>query len=114
VPPPVLPVEDEIDEQVRADLDRWAADGDVAFVGDDGPRLFPVTPAEADARLRDFLDHRLREFGPIEDAMLAEEPWLAHSLLSATPTWVCSTRGRSCTAPSRPGATRWPPATRCR
>ena len=84
VPPPVLPVEDEIDEQVRADLDRWVADGDVSFVGDDGPRLFPVTATEAEVRLADFLDHRLREFGPIEDAMLAEEPWLAHSMLSAT------------------------------
>ncbi len=82
-PAPWMPVEDEIDEQVRADLDRWAADGDVSFVGDDGPRLFPVTRRETLHRLRDFLDHRLAAFGPHEDAMLAGEPWLAHSLLSA-------------------------------
>jgi deoxyribodipyrimidine photolyase-related protein len=83
-PPPVLPEEDEIDAQVRADLDRWVADGDVAFVGDDGPRLFPVTAAETEARLQDFLEHRLAAFGPHEDAMLADDPWLAHSMLSAS------------------------------
>jgi deoxyribodipyrimidine photolyase-like uncharacterized protein len=43
VPEPWWPEEDEIDERVRADLDRWPTDGDVAFVGDDGPRLFPAT-----------------------------------------------------------------------
>ncbi|MCV2489698.1 cryptochrome/photolyase family protein [Geodermatophilus sp. YIM 151500] len=82
VPEPWWPEEDDIDEQVRADLDRWEADGEVAFVGDDGPRLFPVTRREALHRLDDFLDHRLRAFGPHEDAMLAGERWLAHSLLS--------------------------------
>jgi deoxyribodipyrimidine photolyase-related protein len=84
VPAPWLPVEDEIDEEVRADLDAWAADGDVSFVGDDGPRLFPVTHRETLERLTDFLDHRLAAFGPHEDAMLAGDPWLAHSLLSAS------------------------------
>jgi deoxyribodipyrimidine photolyase-related protein len=64
VPTPGWPAEDEIDEQVRADLDRWVADGDVSFVGDDGPRLFPVTHAETEERLQDFLTHRLRAFGP--------------------------------------------------
>ncbi len=83
VPPPVLPEEDDIDAQVRADLDRWVADGDVSFVGDDGPRLFPATAAETEARVQDFLVHRLRAFGPHEDAMLAGDPWLAHSMLSA-------------------------------
>lgn len=82
-PPPEWPVEDEIDEQVRADLDAWEAAGDVAFVGEDGPRLFPVTHAETVQRLEDFLTHRLRAFGPHEDAMLAGDPWLAHSMLSA-------------------------------
>ncbi|MDI1466124.1 cryptochrome/photolyase family protein [Catellatospora sp. KI3] len=82
VPPPPMPVEDEIDEEVRADLDRWERDG-VEFVGRDGPRLFPATRAEAVARLRHFVDHRLAAFGPYEDAMLAGDPWLAHSMLSA-------------------------------
>jgi deoxyribodipyrimidine photolyase-related protein len=82
VPEPWWPEEDEIDEEVRADLDRWAADGDVSFVGDDGPRLFPVTRAEALTRLDHFLDTRLGVFGPYEDAMLAGDRWLAHSLIS--------------------------------
>ncbi|SSC24412.1 Deoxyribodipyrimidine photolyase-related protein, partial [Klenkia terrae] len=82
-PEPWLPTEDGIDEEVRADLDRWERDGDVSFVGDDGPRLFPATRRETLHRLRDFLDHRLAAFGPHEDAMLAGQPWLAHSLLSA-------------------------------
>ncbi len=82
IPEPWWPEEDEIDEQVRADLDRWEADGDVAFVGDDGPRLFPVTREEALHRLRDFLDTRLGAFGPHEDAMLAGDRWMTHSLLS--------------------------------
>jgi deoxyribodipyrimidine photolyase-related protein len=81
-PAPWWPEEDEIDEEVRADLDRWEAAGDVSFVGDDGPRLFPVTRREALHRLRDFLDTRLGAFGPHEDAMLRDERWLAHSLLS--------------------------------
>jgi (6-4)DNA photolyase len=81
-PEPWWPEEDDIDAQVRADLDRWEADGHVAFVGDDGPRLFPAGRREALHRLRDFLDTRLGAFGPHEDAMLAGERWLAHSLLS--------------------------------
>ncbi|RBY84179.1 cryptochrome/photolyase family protein [Blastococcus sp. TF02A-26] len=82
VPEPWWPEEDEIDAEVRADLDRWEAEGLVSFVGDDGPRLFPATRAEALRRLEDFLDHRLGAFGPHEDAMLAGDRWLAHSLLS--------------------------------
>ncbi|WP_309229430.1 MULTISPECIES: cryptochrome/photolyase family protein [unclassified Blastococcus] len=82
VPEPWWPEEDDIDAEVRADLDRWAADGLVSFIGDDGPRLFPVTRAEALHRLEDFLEHRLGAFGPHEDAMLTGDRWLAHSLLS--------------------------------
>jgi deoxyribodipyrimidine photolyase-related protein len=81
-PEPWWPEEDEIDEQVRADLDRWEGAGEMSFVGDDGPRLFPVTRSEALQRLDDFLVNRLGSFGPHEDAMLAGERWLAHSLLS--------------------------------
>ncbi|WP_203701832.1 cryptochrome/photolyase family protein [Asanoa iriomotensis] len=82
VPAPPMPVEDEIDEGVRADLDRWESEG-IEFVGRDGPRLFPATRREALARLRHFVEHRLPAFGPYEDAMLAGDPWMAHSLLSA-------------------------------
>ncbi|MBB5835614.1 cryptochrome/photolyase family protein [Kribbella italica] len=80
---PWWPTEDEIDEEVRADLDRWQRDGDVSFVGDDGPRRFAVTRREALHALRDFVEHRLPGFGPHEDAMLTADDWMAHSLLSA-------------------------------
>jgi deoxyribodipyrimidine photolyase-related protein len=78
---PWWPVEDVIDEQVRADLDRWAAEG-VEFVGEDGPRRFAVTRDEALAALEHFVTTRLADFGPYEDAILSGDRWMAHSLLS--------------------------------
>ncbi|MEO6512609.1 MAG: cryptochrome/photolyase family protein [Nocardioides sp.] len=83
VPEPPWPEEDEIDAEVRRDLDAWEADGDVAFVGRDGPRLFAATRAEALAVLDHFVEHRLPEFGAHEDAILEGDPWMAHSLISA-------------------------------
>ncbi len=43
----------------------------------------PVTRAQALAALDDFVAHRLADFGPYEDAMLAGETYLYHSRLSA-------------------------------
>ncbi|CPR12681.1 deoxyribodipyrimidine photolyase-like protein [Mycobacterium bohemicum DSM 44277] len=83
LPAPWLPDEDEIDERVRADLDRWERDGTASFVGRDGPREFPVTATEARAALRVFVRDRLPHFGPHEDAMLAGDRFMAHSMLSA-------------------------------
>jgi len=40
--------------------------------------------AQALAVLEDFLTHRLATFGDEQDAMLEGEPWLSHSLLSAS------------------------------
>jgi len=80
---PWWPVEDEIDEQVRHDLDRWERAGDVRFIGRDGPRRFPATREEALTAFTHFVDRRLAGFGPFEDAMLADDPWMAHSLVSA-------------------------------
>ena len=82
VPEPWWPGEDDVDAQVREDLDRWERDGLVSFVGDDGPRWAPVTRWEALAALEHFVEHRLAAFGPSEDAMLAQDPWMAHSALS--------------------------------
>jgi deoxyribodipyrimidine photolyase-related protein len=81
---PWWPTEDEIDEQVRADLDRWEAEDGIFFVGEDGPRLFAATRDEALIALDRFLSERLPTFGPYEDAMLAGDWTMAHSLLSAT------------------------------
>lgn len=78
VPPPYLPAEDDIDDAVRRDLDAM----DLDTVGADGPRLFAVTPGEADAALNRFLTHRLPLFGRYEDAMMSGDWAMAHSLLS--------------------------------
>ncbi|WP_380175449.1 cryptochrome/photolyase family protein [Kineococcus sp. DHX-1] len=80
---PWWPTEDEIDEEVRADLDRWERDEGVDFTGVDGPRRFAVTRREALSGLRRFLTDRLEQFGVYEDAMMAQDPWMSHSLLSA-------------------------------
>ncbi len=83
VPEPWWPDEDDIDAEVRADLDRWEREGSVSFLGRDGPRRFAATADEAQSALRHFVTARLPAFGPYEDAMLAGDPWMAHSLLSA-------------------------------
>ncbi len=83
VPAPWWPSEDEIDQEVRDDLDRWERDGVVSFVGRDGPREFAVTAGEAQRALGAFLRERLPHFGPRQDAMLASDIWMAHSALSA-------------------------------
>ena len=46
----------------------------------------PVTRAQALEALEDFLDHRLADFGPYEDAMLSGETYLYHSRLSPAMT----------------------------
>lgn len=84
LPEPWWPVEDDIDEQVRRDLDRWQAEGTIATVGDDGPRRFAATADEARAVLDDFVAHRLTTFGPYEDAVMASDWVMSHSLLSAS------------------------------
>ncbi|MBW1599558.1 cryptochrome/photolyase family protein [Streptomyces sp. JJ38] len=83
VPGPYLPREDAIDDEVRADLDRWEEEGLIHCVGRDGPRLFPASRAEARRALRAFVDRRLPTFGRWEDAMLAGDWAMSHSLLSA-------------------------------
>ncbi|MFI0797115.1 cryptochrome/photolyase family protein [Micromonospora rubida] len=80
-PPPI--VEDEIDAEVREDLDRWEKEG-MRFVGRDGPRSYPATHAEADARLRHFVRHRLPDHGRYQKVMSADDPLLAHSVLSSS------------------------------
>lgn len=44
---------------------------------------WPVTSAQAEAALEDFIENRLPQFGQFQDAMWTEEPWLYHSRLSA-------------------------------
>jgi deoxyribodipyrimidine photolyase-related protein len=51
--------------------------------GDLAPFDWPVTAEDADAALKDFIAHRLAEFGDWQDAMWTAAPWLFHSRLSA-------------------------------
>lgn len=44
---------------------------------------WPLTPAQAQDALDDFVAHRLPLFGQYQDAMWRNEPWLYHSRLSA-------------------------------
>jgi deoxyribodipyrimidine photolyase-related protein len=76
------PGEDAIDAQAREMLTAWEAEGWLQLRGSDGPRLFAVTEAEARAALADFIAHRLALFGPYEDAAMAADWVMAHSLLS--------------------------------
>ena len=78
-PPAWTATEDEIDEEVRRDLDAM----DLPTYGHDGPRRFPATAAEARAALDDFLEHRLKWFGPWQDTMVPGRSTLFHSRLSA-------------------------------
>ncbi|KAA0023953.1 cryptochrome/photolyase family protein [Antrihabitans cavernicola] len=78
IEPPWWPDEDDIDRQVRHDIDEMNLD----TVGADGPRRFAVTADEAAKALAHFIEHRLDTFGPYEDAVLADDWTMAHSLLS--------------------------------
>ncbi len=80
--PAWMPVEDDIDAQVRDRLLEWEAQGHLRLVGADGPRRFAVTRAEALQAMADFIEHRLSAFGPYEDATMEADPVMAHSLLS--------------------------------
>lgn len=83
LPAPYRPKEDDIDAEVREYLDAAERSGEMSFVGRDGPRRFPATRAEARRALRHFVEKRLPTFGPYEDAMLAGDPSMSHSGLSA-------------------------------
>jgi deoxyribodipyrimidine photolyase-related protein len=48
----------------------------------DGPWRYPISHAQADAWLDQFLEWRLAEFGPYEDALVAEADILQHSILT--------------------------------
>ena len=82
LPDPIWPDEDEIDAEVREQLDAWRDAGLVTFVGEDDRRRFAVTAEEAEAALEDFVETRLGDFGPFEDAMLSNDWTMSHSLLS--------------------------------
>ncbi len=78
-PAPRLPEEDDLDAEVRRDLDAMG----LATFGLDGPRRWPATPEESEAMLEDFVTRRLPDFGRYQDAMLAGERTMWHACISA-------------------------------
>jgi deoxyribodipyrimidine photolyase-related protein len=45
---------------------------------------WPVTPAQAESALQDFVENRLSDFGPWQDAMWTDRPFLYHSRLASS------------------------------
>ena len=82
LPLPYRPLEDELDAQVRKELDELERSGKASFIGQDGPRIFPGDRQQALAALTDFITNRLDLFGPYEDAMDSRDWTMAHSMLS--------------------------------
>jgi deoxyribodipyrimidine photolyase-related protein len=79
VPPPIRFEPDAITREVIALVqDRFAS-----HPGAVGDFDWPVTPAEAQGALDDFIAHRLADFGRYQDAMWTAQPWLYHSRLAA-------------------------------
>lgn len=70
---------DDITRAAMADVEREFA----AHPGNTAGFDLPVTRADAEAALADFLEHRLPLFGAYEDAMASAEPILFHSHLSS-------------------------------
>jgi deoxyribodipyrimidine photolyase-related protein len=59
---------------------------------------WPVTAAQAEAALADFIAHRLARFGDFQDAMAAGEPTLFHALVSTSLNIGLLTPGACCAA----------------
>ncbi len=83
---------DEITRKVLALVEERFPD----HFGECSDFAWPVTRAEAKSFAQDFLDRRLDLFGPYQDAIVAGEPALYHSLLSPLlnigllePMWLC-------------------------
>ncbi|MGB3828639.1 MAG: cryptochrome/photolyase family protein [Ornithinimicrobium sp.] len=60
----------------------WVKDAFPEAPGDPDAFGWPTSHAEAESAYRQFLDERFAEFGPYEDAVSAEHPFLFHALLT--------------------------------
>ncbi len=76
--PPLSFPPDEITRQVMSEVEQNCPTNLGTTAGFD----LPVTRAQALEALEDFVENRLADFGPYEDAMSQAEPVLFHSLLS--------------------------------
>ena len=79
LPPRPRFVPDAITREVLALVDRQFAD----HPGTTDDFDWPVTPAQAQVALDQFIRERLPLFGQFQDAMWSDEPWLLHAQLSS-------------------------------
>jgi deoxyribodipyrimidine photolyase-related protein len=79
LPAPVRFAPDATTRTVIAEVERHFAGHPGALDAFD----WPVTPAEAETALDDFIAHRLPLFGTYQDAMWTAEPWLYHARIAA-------------------------------
>jgi len=77
-PPVHQPDHDELTERtsewVAEEFEVWGAEDDL---------LWPVTREQAQTKLAHFVDSRLPEFGPYQDAMRSDDWAMAHALLGS-------------------------------
>lgn len=71
---------DNLTQQAMADVQRHFAQ----HPGDTDGFNWPVTRVQALQALQAFMDQRLAHFGPTQDAMWRNEPFLFHSLISSS------------------------------
>ena len=83
-PPADLPAPRRfVPDSVTREVLRLVAERFPTHPGDLDAFDWPVTPAEAQLALDDFIAHRLPQFGRFQDAIWLGEPWLYHSRLAA-------------------------------
>lgn len=82
MPPPPLTFEPDAITQAVIEKVRGLGDRGIATWGDLTPFPWAVTRSQALAVLENFIDHRLRDFGPYQDAMVTGQDTLWHALLS--------------------------------
>ncbi len=78
VPPLPTVEEDDYVREARSYVEQHFAD----HYGDAGPLLYPTDHTGAQAWLDAFVDQRLQQFGPFEDAFEAGQPFLYHAALT--------------------------------
>jgi deoxyribodipyrimidine photolyase-related protein len=78
LPLPLRYSPDAITLAVIADLEKYLPDQP----GNSAAFAWPVTREQGLQALEDFIAHRLSKFGPTQDAMWTDQPFLFHSLLS--------------------------------
>ncbi len=75
------PVEPDRDDEVTAAI-AWVKDAFGDNPGNPDTFCWPTSHAEAEDSFETFLEQRFAEFGPYEDALSSEHPWVFHSLLT--------------------------------